>query len=40
MNFDAFYNLIKVFHPQSSKDEKYEYLFKIYDFDEVKHAKT
>lgn len=35
MDFNFFVDSLKVFHVLTSKDEKYDYLFKIYDEDEV-----
>ena len=32
MNFDQFIKIMTVFHPQSEKDEKYKYMFRIYDY--------
>ncbi len=34
-DFDQFVNFLKPFNPASAKDSKYEFLFQIYDIDEV-----
>ncbi len=38
IDFDLFIELLRPFHPETTKGEKYYYLFKIYDINGVKFS--